>query len=366
MGDLYGRCSLDWVAGVRPCGGDVVGGLRKLAASFVVPGPAGVAIRDRLKHLTPEDEKVLRLVGAHLGSPGSPVISRPGARTAWSTPRDTWAARKRELTAGRRRGGPGHHQGHPRSVGAGPARPGSRTSRTWKPGSGRSRHRLSLPVGEKGTKRAPGGYRSERRVVPQVPPPARRWRTGSSGPCRPGGRPGARGARRQTLWQHPPPPRQAAQLTEAAVAGALGGGALVPRRRRRVRQAVRQRDDPRHPRRRGQHQAPRPAGHLANAPHGRYVLAATVRVPAPGRRSGPTGSTANRAVAYRIHLRRGPRPLVPDRLLAARPPPRRSRWRRPCARGRDRRGHERRPPRRLAPRRPRQPDRRAAAASSTT
>jgi hypothetical protein len=46
-------------------------GLREVAAPFVVPGPTGVAIRDRLKHLTLEDEKVLCLVGAHLGSLGS-------------------------------------------------------------------------------------------------------------------------------------------------------------------------------------------------------------------------------------------------------------------------------------------------------
>ena len=45
----------EWLAGV--------GGLREMAAPFVVLGPSGVAVRDRLKHLTAEDEKVLRLVG---------------------------------------------------------------------------------------------------------------------------------------------------------------------------------------------------------------------------------------------------------------------------------------------------------------
>jgi hypothetical protein len=43
-----------------------MGGLREMAAPFVVLGPSGVAVRDRLKHLTAEDEKVLRLVGDHL------------------------------------------------------------------------------------------------------------------------------------------------------------------------------------------------------------------------------------------------------------------------------------------------------------
>lgn len=42
--------------------------LRPIAATFVAPGPSGVAVRTRLGNLTPEDEKVLRLVSAHLGS----------------------------------------------------------------------------------------------------------------------------------------------------------------------------------------------------------------------------------------------------------------------------------------------------------
>ncbi|WSA81656.1 hypothetical protein OG930_42755 [Streptomyces sp. NBC_01799] len=45
-----------------------MGGLRKLTASFVVSGPCGVAVRDRLKHLTPEDGRVLRAVGAQQGA----------------------------------------------------------------------------------------------------------------------------------------------------------------------------------------------------------------------------------------------------------------------------------------------------------
>jgi hypothetical protein len=45
-----------------------MGGLRELAAPFVALGPSGVAVRDRLKQLTAEDEHVLRLVGDHLGA----------------------------------------------------------------------------------------------------------------------------------------------------------------------------------------------------------------------------------------------------------------------------------------------------------
>lgn len=35
--------------------------LRTIDPPFVAVGPSGVALRDRLKHLTPKDEKVLRL-----------------------------------------------------------------------------------------------------------------------------------------------------------------------------------------------------------------------------------------------------------------------------------------------------------------
>ncbi|MFF3873496.1 IS200/IS605 family accessory protein TnpB-related protein, partial [Streptomyces sp. NPDC001978] len=42
--------------------------LRAIAAPFVALGPSGVAIRDRLKGLTRQDETVLRLVGDHLGA----------------------------------------------------------------------------------------------------------------------------------------------------------------------------------------------------------------------------------------------------------------------------------------------------------
>ena len=44
-----------------------MGGLREVAASFVVPGPAGVAIRDRLR-VSEADAAVLAEVGVFLGS----------------------------------------------------------------------------------------------------------------------------------------------------------------------------------------------------------------------------------------------------------------------------------------------------------
>ncbi|MFI0967904.1 IS200/IS605 family accessory protein TnpB-related protein, partial [Streptomyces sp. NPDC021080] len=74
-----------------------MGDLRSVAASFVVPGPSGVAVRDRLKGLTAQDERVLRLVGDHLGSLAARDLK---ARCAVGLEHDneSWAARKRELT----------------------------------------------------------------------------------------------------------------------------------------------------------------------------------------------------------------------------------------------------------------------------
>ncbi|MFC0863910.1 hypothetical protein ACFHYQ_16525 [Sphaerimonospora cavernae] len=71
--------------------------LRRIDAPFVVPGPAGVAVRDRLKHLTVRDEMVLRLVGGHLGSlAGTDLKARCAAGLGHDGER--WAARKRALT----------------------------------------------------------------------------------------------------------------------------------------------------------------------------------------------------------------------------------------------------------------------------
>lgn len=71
--------------------------LRPIAAPFVAPGPAGVAVRDRLKHLTEQDEQVLQLVGCHLGSlAGADLKVRCAAGLGHDG--EQWAARKRALT----------------------------------------------------------------------------------------------------------------------------------------------------------------------------------------------------------------------------------------------------------------------------
>ncbi|MDT7839226.1 transposase [Streptomyces justiciae] len=272
--------------------------LREVAAPFVVPGPVGVAVRDRLKGLTARDEEVLRLVGGHLGSLASRDLM---ARCADGLEHDAdrWAQRKRELTgesssrwagsltkathgqwALARRGQAAHVQG-------------------LEAGIDTVRHRLSLPVGAKGTKHAAGGYRSEREWFAK----ARRLRVledrlERERADREAGRVRVvRGGKRLLNTRHH---LADAQLTEGEW-----------RRRweaaRRFLQA-----DGESGKRYGNEtirvspggevsiKLPAPLAHLANAPHGRYVLTARVVFAHRGE-TWRDRITANRAVAYRIH-----------------------------------------------------------------
>ncbi|MDQ0990812.1 IS605 OrfB family transposase [Streptomyces sp. V3I7] len=275
-----------------------VGGLRELAAPFVVPGPSGVAVRDRLKHLSAGDEEVLRLVGDHLGGLASRDLK---ARCAAGPDHDSdaWAERKRVLTgesssrwAGSitkathdqwglaRRAQLAHVQGLEAGV------------RTIE-------HRLSLPLGQKGGKGAPGGYRSRREwfaksrrlhVLEDRLRAARAdWRAGVVHVVR--------GGKRLLHTRHH---LDAAGLTE-------------PRWRERWEAARRfLAADGESGKRYGNEtirvtpdgevslKLPAPLAHLANAPHGRYVLAARVAFAHRGEQCRDRVS-ANRAVAYRIH-----------------------------------------------------------------
>ncbi|MFD5946893.1 IS200/IS605 family accessory protein TnpB-related protein [Streptomyces collinus] len=67
-----------------------------MAASFVVPGPAGVAIRDRLR-LSQQDAAVLCEVGLFLGSLASGDLA-VRCRQGLGHDAGSWAQRKRELT----------------------------------------------------------------------------------------------------------------------------------------------------------------------------------------------------------------------------------------------------------------------------
>jgi IS605 OrfB family transposase len=134
--------------------------LRQIARPFVADGPCGASIRDRLKDLTAEDDKVLRLVGAHLGRLASQDLKRRCA-DALEHSTDTWATRKRELTAvsSSRWAGSLTANTHDQW---GLSRRGQRAHLDGlAAGIKMIRHRLSVPVGERGSKGTPGGYRSK-------------------------------------------------------------------------------------------------------------------------------------------------------------------------------------------------------------
>ncbi|WP_329053500.1 transposase [Streptomyces violaceus] len=273
--------------------------LRPIDPPFVALGPSGVAIRTRLKGLTGDDDKALRAVGAHLGSLASKDLKR---RCADGLEHSThmWAGRKRELTeesssrwagsitkathdqwALSRRAQLAHIQG---------LEAGIRTMA----------HRLSLPVGEKGTKRAPGGYRTKRewfvktRRLHLLEDRLERERADrKAGRVRV-----ARGGKKLARNRHN---LDAAQLTENtwrqrweaerwffAADGESG--------KRFGNETIRVT-----PHGQVSIKLPAPLAHLANAGHGRYVLICTVQFHHRGDQWADRVA-ANRAVAYRIHL----------------------------------------------------------------
>jgi IS605 OrfB family transposase len=276
-----------------------VGGLRELAASFVVPGPSGVAVRTRLKQLTPADEKVLALVGAHLGSLASGDLKVRCAEGLEHSA-DTWAARKRALTpaASSRWAGSITKATHDQWA---LARRGQLAHiRSLEAGIRTIAHRLSLPIGARGSKTAPCGYRSKRewhaksrRLHVLEDRLERECADREAGTVHV-----VRGGKRLARNRHHLP---AAQLTEAQwqqrwqaerwflqADGESG--------KRYGNETIRVSSDGE-----ASIKLPAPLKGLANAPHGRYVLACRVGFPHRGQEWADRVE-ANRAVAYRIHL----------------------------------------------------------------
>ncbi|MGW2061128.1 IS200/IS605 family accessory protein TnpB-related protein [Streptomyces sp. NPDC001937] len=276
-----------------------MGGVRKLAASFVAPGPCGVAVRDRLKHLTPGDELVLRAVGAHQGALASGDLK---ARCADGLTHgaQTWAARKRELTAlsSSRIAGAITKATHDQWALA--RRCQAAHIQKLAAGIKTLRHRLSLPIGQKGTKRAAGGYQSKnewfrksRRLAALEDRHAAAvadWRAGRVRVVR--------GGKRLLNTRHH---LTEARLTEdewrerweaerwfLAADGESG--------KRFGNETIRVTAD-------GEVsiKLPVPLAHLANTRHGRYTLTARIAFAHRGAEWADR-ITANRAVAYRIHL----------------------------------------------------------------
>ncbi|MEU0434650.1 IS200/IS605 family accessory protein TnpB-related protein [Streptomyces sp. NPDC006290] len=275
-----------------------MGGLRVVGASFVVPGPSGVAVRDRLKGLTVEDERVLRLVGDHLGSLASRDLK---ARCAAGLEHgnEAWASRKRALTGESSSRWAGSLTKATHDQWALARRGQAAHIQQLEAGVNTIRHRLSLPLGEKGSKRGPGGYRSRREwhaktrrlgvLEDRLERAGADWAAGRVRVVRGGKR----------LFNNRYHLEQA-QLTEERWRARWEASRRFLRAdgesgKRYGNETIRVSPD-------GEVsiRLPAPLAHLANAPHGRYVLAARVSFAHRGE-TWRDRVGANRAVAYRIH-----------------------------------------------------------------
>ncbi|KPI28291.1 transposase, IS605 OrfB family [Actinobacteria bacterium OV320] len=292
----------DGIFGWGRAGGDRVRGLRSVAAPFVTPGPSGVAVRTRLKCLTSDDEKVLRLVGGHLGSLASKDL-KARCRDGLSHSGEGWAVRKRELTplSSSRWAGSITKASHDQWALA--RRCQLAHIQNLETGVRTIEDRLALPVGQKGTKKAPGGYRSQRewhaksrrlRVLQDRLASVRADREAGLVHIVRGGKRLVRD--RQHL--------EAAQLTESVWRGRWEAERWFCQAdgesgKRYGNETIRISPD-------GEVsiRLPAPLAYLANAPHGRYVLACRVVFAHRGAEWADRVA-ADRAIAYRIHLDTG-------------------------------------------------------------
>ncbi|WP_405555102.1 transposase [Streptomyces canus] len=276
-----------------------MGGLREVAASFVVPGPAGVAIRDRLR-VSDADAAVLTEVGVYLGSLAAGDLAER-SRQGLAHDAAGWAVRKRSLTgrSSARWAGSITKATHDQWA---LARRGQAAHTAWLRGQIASiEARLARPLGAKADKRAGlvRGYASRgewhaksrrlqtlkaRLAVVEADRAAGRVRV-------------VRGGKRLANTRHH---LEAAGLDEHAWrqrwrAERMFLTADGESGKRFGNETIRVTDT-------GQLslKLPAPLAHLANAPHGRYLLDATVRFQYRGA-EWLDRVTVNRAVAYRIH-----------------------------------------------------------------
>ncbi|MEU1226328.1 IS200/IS605 family accessory protein TnpB-related protein [Streptomyces sp. NPDC005828] len=258
-----------------------------------------MTIRDRLKGLTIEDEEVLRAVGAHMGRLASRDLARR-VRDGLEHSAGTWAARKRDLTAESSSRWAGSVTANTHDQWGLSRRAQHAHLRSLDAGIHTIRHRLSLPTGEKGGRGRPGGYRSKREWFTK----SRRlavlegrfervraeWEAGRVSVARGGRRLFhqrhhlAAAGRTADQWRAE---WEAARwfLTADGESGKRFGNETI-----RVA-----------PGGEISIKLPAPLAGLANAPRGRYVLAAKVAFPHRGD-EWRDRITGNRAVAYRIHL----------------------------------------------------------------
>ncbi len=276
-----------------------MGGLRKLAASIVVPGPAGVAVRDRLR-VSESDAAVLAEVGVYLGSLAAADLAER-SRKGLAHDAASWAVRKRELTgrSSARWAGSITKATHDQWA---LARRGQAAHLAWLHRQITAiEARLARPLGAKADKRAglARGYATrgewhaksrrlqtlkDRLTVVEADRAAGRVHVVRGGKRFANARHhlAAAGLSEQT-WRE----RWRAERMFLAADGESG--------KRFGNETIRVTDT-------GQVSVklPAPLAHLANAPHGRYVLDATVAFKHRGQ-EWLDRITANRAVAYRIH-----------------------------------------------------------------
>ncbi|MFJ1654378.1 IS200/IS605 family accessory protein TnpB-related protein [Streptomyces sp. NPDC088337] len=279
-----------------------MGGLREVAASFVVPGPSGVAIRAGLKGLTGQDETVLRQVGALLGSLASRDLK---ARCAAGSAHDgeQWARRKRALTGESSSRWAGSITKATHDQWALARRGQLAHMQNLRAGVETITHRLSQPIGAKGAKGAPGGYGSRKEWFAK----SRRLQLledrldGERADWEAGRVRVVRGGRKLARARHH---LDAARLSEAQW-----------RLRWQAERWFLQADGETGKRYGNETIRVTPGGEvsiklpaaladLANAPHGRYVLACRVRFHHRGEQWADRVA-AHRAVAYRIHYDTG-------------------------------------------------------------
>lgn len=281
-----------------PGGPRTVGGLRRLAPPFVVPGATGVAIRDRLKRPTAQDERVLREVGAHLGSLAGRDLK---VRCAAGNGHDAglWAERKRALTVESSSRWAGSITKATHDQWALARRRQMAQLRDLEAGVRMLERRLALPIGARGSGREPGGYRSKREWFAKsrrlCTLRARLARTEED--FRAGVVHVVRGGKRLARHRHD---LDAARLTEREWRARWEAGrwfleADGESGKRYGNETIRVT-----PAGEVSIKLPAPLAHLANAPHGRYVLASRVAFAHRGA-EWAARIEADRAVAYRVH-----------------------------------------------------------------
>ncbi|WP_406168085.1 transposase [Streptomyces canus] len=278
-----------------------MGGLREVAASFVVPGPAGVAVRDRLR-VSAVDAAVLAEVGVFLGSlAAGDLAERSRQGPGHGHDAASWAVRKRSLTgrSSARWAGSITKASHDQW---GLARRGQAAHLAWLRRQITSiEARLARPLGAKADKRdglvrgyaTRGEWHAKSRRLQTL-----KARLAVVEADRAAGRVRVvRGGKRLANTRHH---LAAAGLDEQAWrqrwrAERMFLAADGESGKRFGNETIRVTDTGRL-----SVKLPAPLAHLANAPHGRYVLDATVAF-RHRRQEWLDRITVNRAVAYRIH-----------------------------------------------------------------